>query len=97
MALFTRAPKAEPILGQNKTAAMLLGLLTWVISLFFFFPLFWLVLSSFKEELDANSSPKLFFDPTLDQIQRGNRGNPGSAQLYRSVRQLVLDRRHLDA
>ncbi len=68
MALFTRAPKAEPILGQNRPVAALLSLLTWIVALIFFFPLFWLVLSSFKEELDANSSPKLFFDPTLDRF-----------------------------
>jgi sorbitol/mannitol transport system permease protein len=30
----------------------------------FFFPVFWTVLNSFKEEQDANTSPKLLFDPT---------------------------------
>ena len=60
--------KAEPILGQNRVTAGLLGLLTWVVGLVFFFPLFWLVLNGFKEEIDANSSPKLFFDPTLDRF-----------------------------
>ncbi|NND74808.1 MAG: carbohydrate ABC transporter permease, partial [Ilumatobacter sp.] len=68
MALLTRAPKAEPILGQNRVVAHLLALLTWLIGLLFFFPLFWLVLNGFKDELDANSSPKLFFDPTLDRF-----------------------------
>ena len=60
--------KAEPILGQNKAVAHLLGFLTWVIGLIFFFPLFWMVLNGFKEEIDANTSPKLFFDPTLDRF-----------------------------
>ena len=60
--------KAEPILGQNRFVAALLGLLTWIIGLIFFFPLFWMVLNGFKEEIDANSSPKLFFDPTLDRF-----------------------------
>ena len=68
MQLFTRAPKAEPILGQNRIASALLGLLTWVVGLIFFFPLFWLVLNGFKEEIDANASPKLFFDPTVDRF-----------------------------
>ena len=27
----------------------------------------WTVLNSFKDEQDANTSPKLFFDPTLDR------------------------------
>ena len=69
MALFTRAPKAEPILGQNRTVAALFGLLTWIIGLIFFFPLFWLVLNGFKEESVANASPTLIFDPTLDRFR----------------------------
>ena len=77
MALFSRAPKAEPILGQNRTAATLLGLLTWIIGLLFFFPLFWLVLNGFKEESVANGSPKLFFDPTLDRFSEVTESTPG--------------------
>jgi sorbitol/mannitol transport system permease protein len=67
MSRFARA-KAEPILGQNRVIAALLGLLTWIVGLVFFFPLFWMVLNGFKDELDANTSPKLFFDPTLDRF-----------------------------
>lgn len=63
-----RRQKAEPVLGQNRLVAHLLGLLTWVIGLIFFFPLFWMVLNGFKAEIDANSSPKLFFDPTFDRF-----------------------------
>lgn len=65
------------ILGQNKLVSALLGLLTWVIGLLFFFPLFWLVLNGFKEEIDANSSPKLFFDPTLDRFREVTEGTQG--------------------
>lgn len=68
MALLKRAPKAEPILGQNRVVANLLALLTWIIGLLFFFPLFWLVLNGFKEESVANGSPVLFFDPTTDRF-----------------------------
>ena len=60
--------KAEPVLGQNRAMAHLLGFATWIIGLIFFFPLFWMVLNGFKEEIDANASPKLFFDPTLDRF-----------------------------
>ncbi len=77
MALFTRAPKAEPILGQNRTVAALLGLLTWAIGLLFFFPLFWLTLNGFKSEPDANSSPKLFFEPTLDRFSEVTESSTG--------------------
>jgi sorbitol/mannitol transport system permease protein len=45
----------------------LLGAVAWLATLLFFFPVFWMVLSSFKEEQDANTSPKLLFSPTLDR------------------------------
>jgi sorbitol/mannitol transport system permease protein len=35
--------------------------------LVFFFLVFWMVLNSFKSEQDANTSPKLFFHPTLER------------------------------
>jgi polyol transport system permease protein len=72
-----RREQAEPILGQNRLVANLLGLLTWAIGLIFFFPLFWLVLNGFKEEVDANSTPKLFFDPTLDRFSEVTEDTPG--------------------
>jgi sorbitol/mannitol transport system permease protein len=45
------------------------GALAWVLGLVFFFPVFWMVLNSFKEEQDANTAPKLFFHPTLDRYK----------------------------
>jgi len=77
MAVFTRAPKAEPILGQNRVVAHLLALLTWIIGLLFFFPLFWLTLNGFKDESVANSSPVLFFDPTLDRFSEVTESSTG--------------------
>ncbi len=77
MAIFTRAPKAEPILGQNRTTATILSLLTWVIGLLFFFPLFWLVLNGFKEEAVANASPTMIFDPTLDRFSEVTESSTG--------------------
>lgn len=69
--------KTEPILGQNRLVANLLGLLTWIVGLIFFFPLFWMVLNGFKEESVANGSPKLFFDPTLDRFREVTEDNQG--------------------
>jgi sorbitol/mannitol transport system permease protein len=46
-----------------------LGLAAWVTALIFFFPVFWMVLNSFKSEQDANTSPKLFFHPTIDRYK----------------------------
>jgi len=39
----------------------------WVVAALFFFPIFWMVLTSFKTELEAIAvPPSLFFEPTLD-------------------------------
>src|SRR5690348_13340767 len=44
------------------------GAVAWLVGLGFFFPVFWMVLTSFKQEGDAATSPPtLFFAPTLDQ------------------------------
>jgi sorbitol/mannitol transport system permease protein len=41
----------------------------WLVTLLIFFPLFWLVLTSFKTELQAIAvPPKLFFEPTLENF-----------------------------
>lgn len=41
----------------------------WAVTLTIFFPLFWLVLTSFKTELQAIAvPPKLFFEPTLENF-----------------------------
>ncbi|MEM9200024.1 MAG: carbohydrate ABC transporter permease [Actinomycetota bacterium] len=77
MAMFTRAPKAEPILGQNRAVAHLLSFLTWIIGLVFFFPLFWLTINGFKEESVASGDPTLNFDPTLDQFREVTESNSG--------------------
>jgi sorbitol/mannitol transport system permease protein len=53
--------------GERRSVHLALGLAAWLAAFFFFFPVFWMMLSSFKEEQDANTSPKLFFSPTLDR------------------------------
>jgi sorbitol/mannitol transport system permease protein len=53
--------------GERRSVNAVLGVVGWLAALLFFFPVFWMILSSFKEEQDANTSPKLFFSPTLDR------------------------------
>jgi polyol transport system permease protein len=55
--------------GERRSVNALLGALAWLATLLFFFPVFWMVLSSFKEEQDANTSPRLLFSPTLDRYR----------------------------
>ena len=47
--------------------SLLLGTLAWVAALLLFFPIFWMVLTSFKTEIDAFATPPQFiFMPTLE-------------------------------
>jgi sorbitol/mannitol transport system permease protein len=64
-------------IGERRSVSVLLGLLAWVVGLVFFFPVFWMILSSFKSERDANASPKLLFDPTLDRYRDVMGGTEG--------------------
>jgi len=58
------APKT-PVSG----ALIARTLASWIVTLVIFFPLGWLVLTSFKTELQAISvPPQLFFTPTLDNF-----------------------------
>jgi sorbitol/mannitol transport system permease protein len=46
---------------------VLLGTLAWLVALVVFFPIFWMILTSFKTELDAFASPpQLIFTPTFE-------------------------------
>jgi sorbitol/mannitol transport system permease protein len=63
--------------GERRSVSVLLGLLAWLAGLLFFFPVFWMILNSFKSERDANASPKLFFDPTLDRYRDVTGGTEG--------------------
>ncbi|MBW0104836.1 carbohydrate ABC transporter permease [Pseudonocardia sp. KRD291] len=54
----------------RRTGNVLLGVLAWVVGIGFFFPILWMVLTAFKQEADAYTSPPtLFFTPTLAQFE----------------------------
>jgi sorbitol/mannitol transport system permease protein len=55
--------------GSSRLGGTVLSLLGWGAALLMFFPVFWMVLTAFKEERDAFTSPPQFvFSPTLDQF-----------------------------
>ena len=64
--------------GERRSVSVLFGLLAWLAGLLFFFPVFWMILSSFKSEQVANGPPKLFFDPTLDRYRDVMGGTEGT-------------------
>src|ERR1700755_1874964 len=60
---------APRVVGERRWVNASFGLLAWIVGLIFFFPVFWMVVNPFKSEQDANTSPKLFFHPTLDRYK----------------------------
>jgi len=55
--------------GSSRLTGWILSALGWIVALGLFFPVFWMVLTAFKQERDAfTSPPKFFFKPTLDQF-----------------------------
>jgi sorbitol/mannitol transport system permease protein len=63
------AAPSPRVVGERRWVNASFGVLAWIVGLVFFFPVFWMVLNSFKTEQDANTSPKLFFDPTFDRYR----------------------------
>jgi sorbitol/mannitol transport system permease protein len=60
---------SERGVGERRSTDVVMGIIAWLAALVFFFPVFWMVISSFKNEQDANTSPKLFFSPTLERYK----------------------------
>jgi sorbitol/mannitol transport system permease protein len=55
--------------GSSRLSGWILSALGWIVALGLFFPVFWMVLTAFKQERDAYTSPpKFVFSPTLDQF-----------------------------
>jgi sorbitol/mannitol transport system permease protein len=53
---------------QTPMQRILAAVVGWAAALLLFFPIFWMVLTSFKSEADA-TSPHLMFSPTLDSYR----------------------------
>jgi sorbitol/mannitol transport system permease protein len=66
----TRETTPEPRRRKVGAANVWLGVIAWVVGIAFFFPVFWMVLTSFKRETDAyTTTPKILFQPTLEQYE----------------------------
>jgi sorbitol/mannitol transport system permease protein len=70
------------MVGSSRLGGSLLALLGWAAALLMFFPVLWMVLTAFKQERDAfTSPPKFIFKPTLDQFDAVLSGGLESALL----------------
>jgi polyol transport system permease protein len=68
-------------IGERRSVNVALSALAWIVSFAFFFPIFWLVISSFKDELDAVGSPKILFHPSLDRYREVTESTQGILSL----------------
>jgi sorbitol/mannitol transport system permease protein len=73
----TLTARDRTLRGESRWGMLALGVVTWLVAALFFFPVFWMVLNSFKSELVANTKPVLFFEPTLDRWQAATESIPG--------------------
>jgi sorbitol/mannitol transport system permease protein len=64
-------------IGERRSIHFGLGLLAWLVAFIFFFPIFWVVITSFKEELDAIGDPKVFFKGSLDRYREVTKSTKG--------------------
>ncbi len=64
----------------------ILAFSAWIVALLFFFPIFWMVLTSFKTELQAIAEPPmLFFKPTLENYTLINERTDYTLFAYNSI------------
>jgi sorbitol/mannitol transport system permease protein len=65
-----RVETGTPRPRRFHTARLVVPTLAWIAAIGFFFPVFWMFLTGFKQEADAfTTPPKLIFSPTLDQYR----------------------------
>jgi len=66
----TAAPRRVVARKKKDRNSITWGVVGWVVGIIFFFPVLWMVLTSFKTEAQAYTNvPHLFFTPTLSQYR----------------------------
>jgi sorbitol/mannitol transport system permease protein len=83
----------ERAVGEKRWVNGVFGLMAWVLGALFFFPVAWMVLSSFKTEQEAATSPKITFTPTLDryrEVTKSTRGLLSFGQAFSNSALIVV-------
>jgi len=71
---------------SRRLHSVLVGTLAWAVAALIFFPIFWMVLTSLKTELDAFATPPQFiFTPTLENYLHINERSDYFAYAWNSV------------
>jgi sorbitol/mannitol transport system permease protein len=83
----------ERAVGEKRWVNGVFGLMAWILGGLFFFPVAWMVLSSFKTEQEAATSPKIAFTPTLDryrEVTKSTRGLLSFGQAFSNSALIVV-------
>lgn len=74
----------DDIVGFNsRWSTVSAFVVAWTAAIIFFFPIFWMIHTSFKEETDAQSlDPVFFFTPSLDRYREINEGSLSIADVF---------------
>ena len=69
LGIATTAP--APVVSRKKRGNhTVVGIVAWIVGIVFFFPVLWMVLTSFKTEAQAyTNTPHIVFSPTLSQYR----------------------------
>jgi sorbitol/mannitol transport system permease protein len=66
----TPAPEYTGARKKRRHNSLTLGIVGWVVGILFFFPVLWMVITSFKTEAQVyTNTPKVIFSPTLSQYK----------------------------
>jgi sorbitol/mannitol transport system permease protein len=80
--------------GRERWTTVATTLVTWIIAIVMFFPVLWMILTSFKREGDAYTDPPRFiFRPTLSeyhQVFSGGAGPPFEHSIFVSLVSVAL-------
>ena len=68
--LTTTAPGRPAVRPKRRRNNTWVGILGWLLGILFFFPVLWMVITSFKTEAQAyTNTPHIAFSPTLSQYR----------------------------
>ena len=71
---------------NSRKTKVIAGTIGWSAALLMFFPIFWMILTSFKTELGAIATPpELFFSPTLENYSIINKRTDYNSYLLNSI------------
>ena len=78
--------RSTRFVGERLWVSRLMALAAWFFGLLFFFPVLWMVLTSFKTEINAQTStPNLHLDAGLAQFRLTTKSLPGSLTFARAI------------